>query len=568
MSLYGALRVGANALRADQIALQVIGQNIANANTPGYIREEVVLAPAPTQRQGGLMIGLGVEVKAVVQKLDRFLEERLNNAVSDEANQTAQEEVYSNLEGVVGELGDNDISTTMNSFFNSISQILNQPEDVSVRNLAMLQGGTLTDQIVRMANRVTEMRSDANDQVKGMAEEINRLVEEIRRLNVEIANTEGGDISNSDAVGLRDQRLEAIAGLAELIDIRTEEQPSGTVTVYSSSGTYLVFDGTSRPVKVVNSTVDGMEVSDIRVAETDMSLNPSSGQLHGLITARDDILGGFLHNLDTFARTLAFEFNKVYSGGQGLSGYQQVTSESRAADADAALNTSDAGLPYTPVNGSFQVQVIENRTGLTHTSTISVKLTGTRTDTTLNDLADQLGNVPGLTAAISPDGKLTIQSSSADQSFAFANDTSGVLAALGINTFFTGDSARSLGVNQVVQEDPGKFVASRTGVGLDTAVAVDLAGFLDRPLTTQNGTTIGVLYNRMVSEVTQGSAIARAAATGARVYKSTLAGQKMATSGVSLDEEALKLIAYQRAFQATARYIKAASDMLEMLTNL
>ncbi len=76
MSLFGSIRIAANTLRADTIAMQVIGQNIANANTPGYIREEVLLTPAPTQRMGRLLLGLGVDVQAVVQKIDLFLEER------------------------------------------------------------------------------------------------------------------------------------------------------------------------------------------------------------------------------------------------------------------------------------------------------------------------------------------------------------------------------------------------------------------------------------------------------------------------------------------------------------
>ena len=65
MSLLGSIRLATNALRADQIAMQVIGQNIANANTPGYIREEVALKPGPTQRVGRLLVGSGVEVEAM-----------------------------------------------------------------------------------------------------------------------------------------------------------------------------------------------------------------------------------------------------------------------------------------------------------------------------------------------------------------------------------------------------------------------------------------------------------------------------------------------------------------------
>ena len=85
MSLFGSIQMASNTLRAMQIGLQVVGQNVANANTPGYIREEVIFNPAATQKYGSLRLGMGVEVSAVVQKIDRFLESRLRGAMSERA---------------------------------------------------------------------------------------------------------------------------------------------------------------------------------------------------------------------------------------------------------------------------------------------------------------------------------------------------------------------------------------------------------------------------------------------------------------------------------------------------
>ncbi|HUT93177.1 MAG TPA: flagellar basal body protein, partial [Thermoguttaceae bacterium] len=85
MSLFGSIQLATNSLRAAQIAIQVVGQNIANANTPGYIREEVLLTPGPSQKYGGVLLGTGVRIDAVFQKIDRFLEERLRGSVSDRA---------------------------------------------------------------------------------------------------------------------------------------------------------------------------------------------------------------------------------------------------------------------------------------------------------------------------------------------------------------------------------------------------------------------------------------------------------------------------------------------------
>ncbi|HIQ19842.1 MAG TPA: flagellar hook-associated protein FlgK [Planctomycetes bacterium] len=565
MSLYGSIRMASNTLRADQIVMQVIGQNLANANTPGYIREEVVLAPAPIQRMGRLTLGLGVQVDAVVQKLDKFLEERLRTAVSDRASAERQEEAYIELERLIGELSETDLSTSLNSFFSRIADVLNQPESVTARNLAVLHGQALTDDIRRLAARVNQLRTNLNEQIEDAGERINRLIEEIRQLNVRIAETEGGDVSGSDAVGLRDQRLQALEQLAELVDIRVEEQLSGGVAVYAGSD-FLIIEGMGREVEVVMASEGGYPRAEVRIVATDSPLDISAGQLHGMIEARDEVLTGFLEGLDDLARTLAFEFNKLYSSGQGLVGHTELTS-AFAVD-DLTLPLDAAGLPFTPTNGSFQLLVRNTKTGLVQTTDILVDLNGLNDELTLQGLADALDAADGLSAAISSDGYLTLQTDSPDLEFAFADDTSGLLAALGLSVFFSGSSASDLGIDAVVRDDPARFAASRGGIGADTSNAVLLANFLDRPLDSQDGATLAELYDRLIGGHVQASTIARSVAEGTRVFEQTLRGQKLSTSGVSLDEEALKLIAHQRSYQASARYIQVLQGLIDVLLNL
>jgi flagellar hook-associated protein 1 FlgK len=567
MSLFSTMQMMGGTLQADQIAMQVVGQNISNANTPNYIREDVILTPAPTERQGNLLLGMGVKVEAVVQKIDNFLEGRLRGAVSDAANTTTQQGTYSQLEQLMGELTSTDLSTSLTTFFSSISQILNQPESVSVRNLTVLDGKSLAAMFRQLSTQVTQVRSDVNDQVAATSDEINRLVADIARLNVQIAETEGGDVSNSDAVGLRDQRLADLEGLAKIIDIRTEEQPSGTVTVYVG-GQFLVADGNYRSTEVVYDSDRGLAKATVRVAETDTPIEPSGGSLAGLLASRDTILGGYLDELNNVAGTLVFEFNKMFSGGQGLSGYSSVTSESFVTDSTKALN--DAGLKFTPVNGSFQVQVYDTTSKTTYKTDIFVNLNGVdaNAQTTLDDLTGQLNAITGLTATVGSDGRLTIRSTSSTNQVAFSNDTSGVLAALGINTFFTGSTSADIGVNSQIVADPSKFAASNQGIGANTDNAVQLAQFMDKSLSSQNGQTLGTIYDRMVNDVSQGAAVNESNNTAAIAYEQTLRGQKTATSGVSVDEETVKLIAFQRQFQAAAKVISTINELLELLVKI
>ncbi|REJ66873.1 MAG: flagellar hook-associated protein FlgK [Planctomycetota bacterium] len=564
MSLFGSIRMANNTLQAQQIGLQVVGQNIANVNTPGYIREEVIFEPAPAQRQGNIILGLGVRVAGVVQKIDKFLEDRLRGSSSDAANSDVQQQTYLELERLLGELGENDLSTSLNAFFSSISEVLNQPENSAIRNLAVLQGQTLTDDIGRLAEQVATARNDVNDQIISSADDINRLTKEIFDFNRQIAIFESSDISESDAVGLRDQRNQAIIELAELIDIQAVEQPSGAVNI-SINGEFIVNEVARRELTVVETTDRGQPVAEIQFVETGSVPGFTSGRVAGLFTSRDEVLAEFLDELDSFSAALAFEFNRVHSSGQGLLGYQELTGEFRIEETDEPLDA--AGLSFAPENGSLQVLVRNLDTGVTETTDIFIDLDGLDTDTTYDDFLAALNGVDGLTASTTSDARITL-AADAGLEFSFANDTSGLLAALGLNTFFEGDSARTIGIRQELIDDARLLAASGGGIGEDTDNAVLLADFANRELDSANGSSVDSLYRNLSSSVTQATAVARSIAEGDQVFMQSLESQRFATSGVNLDDEIVRMISYQRAYQAAARYIAEINELLEILVSI
>lgn len=565
MSLFSSLQIGKNALLVAQLGLQVTSNNIANANTPGYLRQELVQVPAPSQRKGSLLIGLGVEAERIQQKVDLFLEERLRNATSDRSSSDVQEYAYLQLETILGELGEEDLSTALTSFFNSINNVLNDPESRAIRNQVVLAGDVLADSLARTYSRVRTVREDLDDRIASMADEINSRLRDIARLNVQIVTAEGGGIRKSDAVGLRDRRQVLLGELSKLTDIRVSEQNSGAVSVYVG-GEYLVFDGTYREVHSQPVERDGGTMREIRITEIDAPLRSSAGELAGLISARDEILTGFLKQLDQYSNTLIHEFNKIYSRGQGLLGYSSVTSEHAVANVLAALE--QAGLPFTPVSGGFQLQVLNKQTGLTTTTEIPIELNGLESDTTLERLVAQIDAIEGVKAEVTATRHLHITSEASHLEFAFAGDTSGVLAALGINTFFSGTKALNIGIAEDVRREPGHFAASLGGVDHDTRNALDLAGLFESPLESQNGASLSVLYQRTAAEVAQGAAVTRSVAEGFRIFQQSLEGEQMSVSGVSLDEEATRMMAYQRMYQMSAKFIANVSELLDALLAL
>ncbi|MCA9269079.1 MAG: flagellar hook-associated protein FlgK, partial [Planctomycetales bacterium] len=491
--------------------------------------------------------------------------QRLRTASSDLANGRAQEQAYAELEAIVGELSDTDLSSSLSGFFGSIQDVLNQPEDLAVRNLAVLRATSLANDIQRLDSRVRVVQSDTNNQIAAKADDINGLLDDIAELNVKVVQIEASATQHSDAIGLRDERAVALDKLSQIIDIQAVEQENGSVTVFVA-GDYLVFDGNTRPVVTAYVNEDGLNKAEIRLEGINKTLPAVTGELAGLLQARDEILGGFLQQLDGLSQTLIYEFNKVYSSGQGLVGHDSLASEFTVDDVDAALDQT--GLAFTPVNGSFQVQVLNKQTGLTQTKDVLVRLNGLDDDTTLTSLAAALDAIDGLSASVTNSRALNIQADSGNVQFAFAEDTSGVLAALGLGTFFRGTGASDIYVDADVRANPAKFAASRGGIGVDTDNAVLLAGFYDQPLESQGGASLAVMYDRMIADTTQGAAVAKAVTDGFDVFYQTLNAQNLAVSGVSIDEEAVRMIQYQRAFQASAKFIQTADELLQILVNL
>jgi flagellar hook-associated protein 1 FlgK len=575
MSLFGSIQMGGSTLQAMQIGLQVVGNNIANANTPGYVREEANFVPAPVQRLGSLVLGLGVKVDSITQKLDKFVQERLVGAKGDRAGAEVPEQTYRELETILNELSDSsNLNSAFTDFFNSIHEVL-KTGDAATRNLVVGKGITLTQNINNLNSRVSEVQGQLNDRVTADASEINDLAEQVRRLNTQISSTEGGDASSSEAGGLRVKRQTAIDRLSELVGISVSEQPSGGVNV-AVGGDFLVFGGQRRGVEVVNSSQSGGAASVIQFADTHGKLQTTSGEITGLYAARDEVVGGFTSKLNDLAGTLAFEFNKVYSQGQGQVGFQKLKSVESVRDSSAPLDA--AGLPFSPVSGAFNIQVHSKGGDTTRTTTIHIDLDGLDEDTSLNSLAQQIDAIDGISASVTSTGALQISSDSPDIEFAFASDkpgesagdTSGILAALGLNTFFTGSTAASIGVNAEVKgiDNAGKFAASQGGIGNDSANAERLAAFFDQPIASKGDTSLGDLYNQLINQTTQGSSVSQSIAEGYRTFESTLEGQQQGVSGVSIDEEAVKMLTLQRIYQASAKYIQTISDLLDMLVKM
>jgi flagellar hook-associated protein 1 len=565
MSLFSTIQSSATALQVNQLGLQVVSNNVANANTPGYIRQELVQSTGPSVLVGGVVLGYGVRATGVQQKYDQFTADQLRSTSSELAMSKTLDDNYGQIESLFNEMTSIDLSTKMSNFSNSIQDALNQPGNTSLKRLVVEQGQTLATSIRKIDSQLQGVQKQINQGIHSAATEINRLIGGIAKLNVQIVKMEGGGAVASDAVGLRDQREQLLNSLANYIDIHTSEQTSGSMTVFVG-GDYLVAEGIQRPVTVKLNDNGEKSFFEIRTADTDMPLQIAGGQVKGLYDSRDKAAGNVSAKLDEFTRTLIEQFNTIHSQGQGTSGFNKVTGTYAADDVSAPLDL--AGLPVQVQNGEFEIQVSDFQTGLTNTHVIRVRITGGTDDTTLEDVRAAIQAISGLNAKLTPDGKLQINSASEKISFSFQNDSSKFLAAVGINTFFTGTNASTIAVNSVVAGNPAMFAASLSGVGGGTDNALLLAQAFDQPINRLNGESLKQSFETMVINTTQDINVQAGITDGLANFQKVLESKLIGITGVNLDEEAVKMIYYQRAFQANSRVIQASSDMLDVLMQL
>ena len=213
------------------------------------------------------------------------------------------------------------------------------------------------------------------------------------------------------------------------------------------------------------------------------------------------------------------------------------------------------------------MHVKNTTTGLTTSTLVHVDENGTGTDTTLDSLTAQLNGISNLSAN-DANGKLSINTSDANTQVTFSDDTSGTLASLGVNTFFTGTDSTNIGVNSTVSQNLDYLAAGQNGDSSDNTAALAISKLGDTAVTGLGGQSVNQAYQDMVNTVATKAKSATDNATATADVSTTLDSQRENLSGVDLDEETVNLMTAQRAFQGSARVISTVNTLMDELMNL
>jgi flagellar hook-associated protein 1 FlgK len=226
-------------------------------------------------------------------------------------------------------------------------------------------------------------------------------------------------------------------------------------------------------------------------------------------------------------------------------------------------------LPMEIRNGTFEFVVTNEVTGSQTKATIHVNvLNDPATSDTLASVAAQIGAVdPAITATVLPDGRLRIESANDNVRFSFAEDTTGLLAALGMAGIFSGSGTFDLGINADLEANPRRLAAGRSTDEGDSSNAIALLNLRGRPLVDGRESFEAFLQS-VIGRVGVETSDFQQRREAAALATQQLENQRQRISGVNIDEEAIQMLTFQRAFQASARFVVVVDNLLETLISM
>jgi len=543
MSLFGLFDIGKTALFASQTALTVSSNNIANVNTPGYSRQEVVLSIANPVATAVGSIGRGVTVESIKRNYDSFIQSQLMGQEQSQGKSAAMDDAWGQVEQVFNEAGGIGLSSPMAEFFNAWSDVADNPDSSTPRTVLLQKAGALVTSARGMERSMLSTVNSANAGIVDSVRQVNTLATNIADLNQQIMQVEAG--SNTEkANDLRDQRDAKLNELASLVDFSSFQDSNGSLTIIVGMRNLVAGDRTS----VLSTTLNNEGSRDLSLDGMNITSNIQKGRISGLIDARNDIQSGALTGLRKLVASVTQEVNILHASGFGLDASTgndffnplqlTTTNNSAGAGITAVKNPPDpALLPLDEYKITFSAG----------NYTVTNKQTGSPLIPPVFGLYVSGGTIslPGIDVVIT--GPVT-----AADSFIVSPITSAV-SGFGVAV----SDPRSVAASSTLGELPGNNVNALQIARL-TAAAVNNLG----------NSTFSDYYGGLVSTVGVKKQAASDSLTFDNNLLTALKNRREALSGVSLDEEATNLIRYQRSYQAGARMITVADELIQTVLNL
>ncbi len=648
--------IGISGLTAASKALDIIGNNIANAATPGYHRQRLDLTPAYATEKGGFVIGGGVEVGSITRMIDTFLEREILLQNSSLEQVLREYSTLRTVETVFGELtGSGGLNELMDNFFNSLQDLsahtgedIYQEQAISAAEAVVTKFGVLDDFLSELENQLTL-------EINNTVEQINLLTNQIASLNDRIELLE---IGGTNANSLRDQSDQYITELSELVGVQTNAGKYGVVNV-DASGMPVVISASASELEA--SVLSDGRVGIGFVGAYNYKTNITGGQLGGLLSLNNTLISDIRSDMDDLAAAMIQQVNQFHVEGVGSAGSftsltgwsmgsedlstytgvtdgsifirvtntstgvitrNEITVDTTTPDSLSDIATAIAG--FTGLNASVNSSVLSIAADSGYefdflpgvlstptTSTLSgppslvptISISGIYSGSTTQTYTVTVVNAAG-TGEIGVDDVLTIQVQdgagatvnynvgrgySAGDPIDIGNglsislgtgilndteqftiqaladsDTSGLLAAAGINTFFSGTNAGTMALDVT-----GERIAISVGMDMnDNKNVLRMAGLKDQTVSSLNNMTMPDFYRKLVTDVGQKISIKEMNHKNLQAVVQNLNSQQSELSGVDINDEAAQMLIFEQMFQAMAKYLSTVQSAIKSLMDI
>ena len=367
-STFFGLETGVRGLLTHQQALEVTGQNMSNASTPGYSRQRAEITatdpytePSLTRLKVAGQMGTGSEVSEVKRIRDQIIDQQIQKQTTTQGYWSTRQDVLGQAERIINEPADANIRSEIDAYWAALQELAKTPESQPTRSTLRQTALTMTQNIRENYTSLKELRSDTNDKIVSTVTEINRYADLIAHLNKQIGEiTALGDHPND----LLDKRDLLVEQLSKEVNISTSFDALNKITI-QINGIPLVNGDTADPILALSDNNKGMVHLEWSVPRH-QNVVVMNGNLAGLLQLRDEDLPKLMDSYDGLSKTLMDETNRVHRKGYGLdkstntsffkgSGAADIDVTDEIKDTEKGLNriaaSSDVvGLPGNNVN--------------------------------------------------------------------------------------------------------------------------------------------------------------------------------------------------------------------------
>jgi flagellar hook-associated protein 1 FlgK len=621
MSLSQALSAAISGLKANQSSLALVAANVANADTPGYVRKTVDQVAT-----AGNNAGISVNITGIQRELDSYVQRQLRIENSGASYADTRAQMYQQLQDIYGQPGSaNTLATVYNNFTNALQALSTSPDDSAARSSVISTAQLLTQQLNQTSDSIQSLRGNAELGIADAVTKANEAMSQIASLNQKIGASSQND---SATATLMDQRDSYINQLSQLVDINVVQGDHNQVSVFTNSGVQLVgtkasqltFDaqGTMTAASQWSAdpsqrTVGTITLTSPNGGSVDLVQSHAirSGEIAAYLQMRDQDLVQAQSQIDAIASAMATALsNKTTTGSAVSSGLQSgfnIDIGSLSAGNTITVNYTDS-LTHTPrtinlvrVDDSSALPLADSATTTPNDKVFGIDFSGGMSSVLaqINDALVNTGmvasNPSGSTLRVLDDGAGNIVDVNSLTTTATVTSLSGGSSEL---PFFTDGSqpytgaisplgSQSIGfagrisVNSALAADPSKLVAYQAGTAAGDSTRPDFiyqqltASTLQFSPDTGIGTagapfsgSLTTYLRQVISQQGEAASSASNLKQGQDVVLSSLQQRFNDGSSVNVDQEMANLLTLQNSYAANARVLSAVKDMFDTLMKM